>query len=250
MPAPSARTKPSRSRSNGRLARGGSSLRVDRARIEAKPPSSMWVMAASLPPVIITSAMPDWIARNASPMALAAEAQAVAIAVFGPRSDVDGNDQPTELPRSERLAWHVGNDARGNRDEPASRPAGAPMIFVKYLDLVILAIALPVFVIAGWPLFGYAAAAFAWLVQRAINDVLTRRAAASDDPKTVAGLIAGSMIGRGWLVALTIFGAYLIAGRDDAVGLSAAVLVVILFTAYFTVSLILRPFENHRELPS
>lgn len=124
------------------------------------------------------------------------------------------------------------------------------MIVVKYLDLAILAVALPVFVIAGWPLFGYAAGAFAWLAQRAINEVLSRRAAASDDPKTVAGLIAGSMIGRGWLVALTIFGAYLIAGRDDAVGLSAAVLVVILFTAYFTVSLILRPFENHRELPS
>jgi hypothetical protein len=124
------------------------------------------------------------------------------------------------------------------------------MIVVKYLDLVLLAIALPVFLIAGWPLLGYAAAAFAWLVQRTINDVLSRRAAASDDPKTVAGLIAGSMIGRGWLVALTIFGAYLIAGSDDAVGLSAAVLVIILFTAYFTVSLILRPFENHRELPS
>jgi hypothetical protein len=124
------------------------------------------------------------------------------------------------------------------------------MIVIKYLDLAILAIALPIFVIAGWPLFGYAAGAFAWLAQRAINEVLSRRAAASDDPKTVAGLIAGSMIGRGWLVALTIFGAYLIAGRDDAVGLAAAVLVVILFTAYFTVSLILRPFENHRELPS
>jgi hypothetical protein len=124
------------------------------------------------------------------------------------------------------------------------------VIVVKYLDLAILAIALPIFVIAGWPLFGYAAGAFAWLAQRAINEVLSRRAAASDDPKTVAGLIAGSMIGRGWLVALTIFGAYLIAGRDDAVGLAAAVLVVILFTAYFTVSLILRPFENHRELPS
>lgn len=124
------------------------------------------------------------------------------------------------------------------------------MIVVKYLDLVILAIALPIFVVADWPLFGYAAAAFAWLVQRVINDRLSRRAAASDDPKTVAGLIAGSMIGRGWLVALTIFGAYLLAGSDDAVGLSAAVLVVILFTAYFTVSLILRPFENHRELPS
>jgi hypothetical protein len=124
------------------------------------------------------------------------------------------------------------------------------MIVVKYLDLAILAIALPIFLIAGWPLLGYAAAAFAWLAQRAINEVLARRAAASDDPKTVVGLTAGSMIGRGWLVALTIFGAYLIAGSDDAVGLSAAVLVVILFTAYFTVSLILRPFENHRELPS
>ena len=121
---------------------------------------------------------------------------------------------------------------------------------LRYLDLIILAIALPIFIAAGWPLLGYAAAAVAWLAQRAINDFTARRAAASDDPKTVVGLTAGSMIGRGWLVALTIFGAYLIAGSDDAVGLAAAVLVVVLFTAYFTVNLILRPFENHRELPS
>ena len=124
------------------------------------------------------------------------------------------------------------------------------MAIMRQLDLVILAIALPIFVVAGWPLLGYAAGALAWLVQRAIAEYTGRRAAASDDPRTVVGLTAGSMIGRGWLVALTIFGAYLIAGSDDAVGLSAAVLVVILFTAYFTVSLILRPFENHRELPS
>ena len=38
------------------------------------------------------------------------------------------------------------------------------MIVIKYLDLVILAIALPIFVVAGWPLFGYAAGAVAWLV--------------------------------------------------------------------------------------
>jgi hypothetical protein len=123
-------------------------------------------------------------------------------------------------------------------------------VVLRQLDLVILAIALPVFVAAGWPLLGYAAGAAAWLLQRLIAEFLGRRAAASDDPKTVVGLIAGSMIGRGWLVALTIFGAYLAAGSDDAVGLAAAVLVVVLFTAYFTVSLIFRPFENHRELPS
>lgn len=121
---------------------------------------------------------------------------------------------------------------------------------IKHLDLILLVLALPIFIVADWPLGGYAAGAFAWLAQSAIHHYTERRAAASDDPKTVVGLTAGSMIGRGWLVALTIFAAYLIAGSDDSVGLAAAVLVVVLFTAYFTVSLILRPFENTRELPS
>ena len=39
MPAPSASTNPSRSRSQGRLAACGSSLRVDSARADAKPPN-------------------------------------------------------------------------------------------------------------------------------------------------------------------------------------------------------------------
>src|SRR5437899_579582 len=55
-PAPSLRTKPSRSLSNGRLAAGGLSFLVERARAEQKPPSPIGVMAASLPPVSITSA--------------------------------------------------------------------------------------------------------------------------------------------------------------------------------------------------
>ena len=62
---------------------------------------------------------------------------------------------------------------------------------IRYLDLIILAIALPIFIVAGWPLGGYAAAAIAWLAQRAINDYTSKRAAASDDPKTVVGLTAG-----------------------------------------------------------
>ena len=124
------------------------------------------------------------------------------------------------------------------------------MIALRYFDLVLLALALPVFLLGGLPMLGYAAGAAAWLVQRGVQVLLNRKAVASDDPRTTVGIAAGSMIGRGWLVALTIFGAYLIAGSDDAVGLAAAVLVVVLFTAYFTVNLITRPFENHRELPS
>jgi hypothetical protein len=122
------------------------------------------------------------------------------------------------------------------------------VIAVRYLDLVLLALALPVFLVAGLPMLGYAAAAVAWLAQRALQVWLNRRAAASDDPRTVVGIAAGSMIGRGWLVALTIFAAGL---SDEDAGLAAAVLVIVLFTAYFTVSMIMRPFEPDRsEQPS
>jgi hypothetical protein len=120
------------------------------------------------------------------------------------------------------------------------------ILLIRYLDLVLLAIALPVFVVAGLPMLGYAAGATAWLVQRGIQVALYRKAAAADDPRTVVGIAAGSMIGRGWLVALTIFAAGLV---DEDAGLAAAVLVIVLFTAYFTVSMIMRPFdiENSRQ---
>ena len=84
MPAPSPITKPSRSASNGRLARSGSSLRVESAFMAANPPTPIGVMAASVPPQIITSASPRWIRRKESPTACAEAEQAVAVAEFGP----------------------------------------------------------------------------------------------------------------------------------------------------------------------
>src|ERR671934_2800633 len=102
------------------------------------------------------------------------------------------------------------------------------MIAVRYVALVLLAIALPVFVLAGLPMLGYAAGGAAWLVQRGVQVALNRKAAAADDPRTVVGIAAGSMIGRGWLVALTIFAAGM---ADEDAGLAAAVLVIVLFTA-------------------
>ena len=122
------------------------------------------------------------------------------------------------------------------------------MLAIKNLDLVLLILALPVFVVAGLPMAGYAAGAGAWLVQRGVQVLLNRRAAAAEDPRTVVGITVGSMIGRGWLVALTIFAAGL---SDEDAGLAAAVLVIVLFTIYFTVSMIMRPFEQgSSEQPS
>ena len=118
---------------------------------------------------------------------------------------------------------------------------GDAVVLIRQLDLVLLVLALPVFLLAGFPLLGWGAGSVAWIAQKAIKEQLNRRAAASDDPRTVVGITAGSMIGRGWLVALTIFGAGL---ESNDAGLAAAVLVIVLFTAYFTVSMIMRPFQQ------
>jgi len=115
------------------------------------------------------------------------------------------------------------------------------MIFLRYLDLVVLALALPVFLVAGWPMLGYAVGGGIWLVQRGLQAYLTRKAADKSDVKTSVGILAGSIVGRGWLVALTIFAVGLV---DNDAGLAAAVLVIALFTVYFTVNMILRPIEN------
>jgi hypothetical protein len=113
---------------------------------------------------------------------------------------------------------------------------------IRYLDLIVLALALPVFILAGFPLTGYAVGAGAWIVQRIIQVVLLRRAAAAEDPRTLVGITAASMIGRGWLCAIAIFLVGIL-DSDDA-GLAAALLVIALFTVYFTVQMLIRPFDE------
>ncbi len=120
--------------------------------------------------------------------------------------------------------------------------AGTGLTILRYLDLLVLALALPLFVLTGLPLLGYAAAAAAWLVQRAVNALATRRAKASEDPRTVVGLLAGSMIGRGYLVAGSIFAVGLAGARED--GLAAAILSITLFTIYFSTQMVVRPFDQ------
>ena len=113
---------------------------------------------------------------------------------------------------------------------------------IRYLDLLLLALALPVFLLADLPLLGYAVAAAAWLAQRAINALVTGRAKRSEDPREVVGLLAGSMIGRGWLVAGAIFAVGLAGARED--GLAAAVLSIALFTIFFATQMVVRPFDQ------
>ena len=111
------------------------------------------------------------------------------------------------------------------------------MPVLRNLDLLILAIALGVFVAADLPLLGWVTAAGIWALWRGIEWWTERKLHAEHDPKRLAGNAAGSLIGRGWLLGLILLGAGLAAG-DDAVGLSAAVLVLVLFTVHFAFKLI------------
>ena len=88
MPAPSPRMKPSRSRSKGRLALCGSSLRVESAvkRMNPVTPNG-WIMLC-VPPERITSALPRRISSNASPMACELAAQAVRQLALSPLAPI------------------------------------------------------------------------------------------------------------------------------------------------------------------
>jgi hypothetical protein len=101
----------------------------------------------------------------------------------------------------------------------------------KYVDLLVLAAALAVFLLGGLPMVGYAVAAAAWLAQRAIQIFAGRRAAAelaAGERQRAMGVVAMTTLGRVWLMATAVLLAGLLADRED--GLAAALLLVVLFT--------------------
>lgn len=136
------------------------------------------------------------------------------------------------------MSSHALNTTRDHNE------AGIGLTVLRYLDLLVLALALPLFLLAGLPMIGYLAAAAAWLLQRGINAAATRKAKSSDDPRTVVGVLAGSMIGRGYLVAGSIFAVGLAGSRED--GLAAALICISLFTIYFAAQMVVRPFDMPR----
>lgn len=117
---------------------------------------------------------------------------------------------------------------------------------LRYLDLGALVVALPVFLLAGLPMLGYAVAAGAWILQRGARELIERRAMAANDVRTAAGLTAASMIVRGWLVALALFAVGL---SNAEAGLAAAVLFLFLFTLAFSMQAILRPIGASSASP-
>jgi hypothetical protein len=104
------------------------------------------------------------------------------------------------------------------------------MRIARNIDLIVLAIALPIFVVAQLPLLGYAATAIGWLGARGLQAWLERRALAKGNRRAMLGARAGSLIGRLYMVTIAVFVAGLI---DRDAGVAGGVLAAVVFTFYF-----------------
>jgi len=100
---------------------------------------------------------------------------------------------------------------------------------VRNADLAILALALPVFLIAGLSIAGFLASAAGWIVQRGVQHATETRLARAPERTTALGLIGGSIVARLWIVTLAVLLVGLLV--DEEAGLAAAVLAAALVTA-------------------
>ncbi|HET6999080.1 MAG TPA: hypothetical protein VFI03_10870 [Solirubrobacterales bacterium] len=103
----------------------------------------------------------------------------------------------------------------------------------KYVDLLLLAAALAVFLLAGLPMLGYAVGAAAWLAQRGIQMVAAKRSQAelkAGNRQKAMGIVAATTLGRVWLMSTAVL---LVGLAEREAGLAAAVLVLVLFTVSF-----------------
>jgi membrane glycosyltransferase len=100
----------------------------------------------------------------------------------------------------------------------------------KHVDLLVLAAAAVLFVVAGFSMLGYAAAAVAWLAQRGIQWLAQRRSTESlknGNRQRAMGIIAATTLGRVWLMATVVL---VVGVFQRTAGLSSAILLAILFT--------------------
>jgi len=113
----------------------------------------------------------------------------------------------------------------------------------KYVDLLVLAAALAIFLLGGFPMLGYAVGALAWLAQRGVQILAARRAGAElavGNRQRAMGIVAVTTLGRVWLMATAVL---LVGLSERKAGLAAAILVLVLFTVSFIALALAHLFE-------
>jgi hypothetical protein len=115
---------------------------------------------------------------------------------------------------------------------------------LRYLDLALLVVALPVFIAADLPMAGYLTVVGTWILIYGI-ELLSNRALAGAvarrDRRAAMGWLGATGLARAWIVTLAVLIVGLTVSKDA--GLSAAILALILFTVHLGSRVLLRLTE-------
>ncbi|MSO42309.1 MAG: hypothetical protein EXQ70_10530 [Solirubrobacterales bacterium] len=126
---------------------------------------------------------------------------------------------------------------------------GRSSLALRNVDLLVLAAGLPVFLLAGLPMLGYAVLAGVWLAQAVVEYMFERRAnraLGEGNRQAAMGWTAVTTLTRVWVIALAVL---LVGLQDREAGLAAAVLAMVLFTIHLAARVLTRLFESAGDAP-
>jgi hypothetical protein len=124
-------------------------------------------------------------------------------------------------------------------------PTSDPLIFVRFMDVILVVLAAPFVILMGGPMLGYLVGGGAWIATRILGVVVDRQGR-KRSARAQVGLSFGALMGRAWILGITILVVGLAGERED--GLMAALLALVAFTVYLATSLALPRTE--RNTPS
>jgi hypothetical protein len=119
----------------------------------------------------------------------------------------------------------------------SERPAGrSPLALLRYLDVVVVAVAAAPALALGAPVAGYAIGGGAWIGQRVLQVLDRRWTRAYLEPRRAVAVNLFERFGRIWLLAAAIIVAGVAGGRAD--GLTAALVILGAYSIAFLVGLL------------
>ena len=112
------------------------------------------------------------------------------------------------------------------------------MTALRYVDLVLVWLTVPLALALGAPPLGVLLAAVAWTVQRIVALAVDRKARARESVREALGLNMATMLVRMWLLGATVVAAGVGGERED--GVAAALVLLVAFTISFAATLVAR----------
>lgn len=136
-------------------------------------------------------------------------------------------------------------DADMSRPSPGT-PGAAGLI--AYLDIALIVLAVPIVLLAGAPLLGFGIGVGAWLIQRVAGQQIDKYARGAENPRTGLILAIAGLFLRLWFITFAVVLAAALGEKQD--GLTAAVTLAVLFSAYFMGTLVSNAATSERTRKS